>query len=70
MNLIELMSAVGGLGMAISLSLGGYHSFGIIGLVFGISIGYLMGFYMVAFVFMGVFLLIETIEKFKQYWKS
>jgi len=70
MNLMELLCTSGGLGMAISLSLGGYHSFGVVGAILGIPIGYLMGFYMVAFVFMGVFLLIETIEKFKQYRKS
>jgi len=69
MNLMELLCAVGGLGMALSIALGGYHSFGIIGVILGIPIGYLMGFYMVALVFMGVFLLIETIEKFKQYGK-
>jgi len=70
MNLMEPLCASGGLGVAISLSLGGYHSFGIVAAILGIPIGYLMGFYMVAFVFMGVFLLIETIEKFKQYRKS
>jgi len=65
MNLIELMSAVGGFGMALSVALFGYHSFGIVGAILGIPIGYLMGFYMVAFVFMGVFLLIDGIEKSK-----
>jgi len=68
MSLMELISVAGGFGMALSLSLGGYHSFGVVGAILGIPIGYLIGFYMVAFVFMGVFLLIETIEKFKQYW--
>jgi len=70
MSLMELISAAGGFGMALSVALFGYHSFGVVGAILGIPIGYLMGFYMVAFIFMGVFLLIETIEKFKQYWKS
>ena len=70
MNLIDLISASSGLGVALSLSMLGYDVFGIIGVIVGIPIGYLIGFYIMSLFFMGISFIVLWIDKFTKYGKS
>ena len=70
MSLFELMCASAGLGVSLGLIEPLYESFGIIGVIVGVPIGFVIVFYLMAFIFVAIALMLGGIEKVINYWKS